>query len=140
MEDRSPWLAPHRFKSGSAWTGNAGGRPKGFTALLKELMSKRELCGQPTPGDRTVEECLVEAFVSHAIKGSPSHMAEIWARLEGRVGEAAIQEAMSRTIYEIVSNNRDRLEPQPNGQPGNDGKPGEVEKPPEQPGDEQQPL
>ena len=39
------------FKPGAEWNGNAGGRPKGFRRLLRDIMTRRELCGEPVPAD-----------------------------------------------------------------------------------------
>jgi hypothetical protein len=105
-------------------SGNPGGRPKGLTRLLKEILSKRELCGSPCPGGRTVEECLIEATLKYAINGSGPHLQEIWARLEGKAGESSLESTMQRVVYEIVANGRDRPIEQP---ADDDGEPGEPE-------------
>jgi len=95
------------FGKGAAWNGNAGGRPKGFTRLLKELMTQRELCGVEVPGGRTVEQALVEAAVMQAIKGNASILAQIWDRLEGPVKDRLAEDVARNITFEIVHNNRD---------------------------------
>ncbi len=96
-----------RFKSGAEWTGNPSGKPKGFSRLLRDLMTKSELCGEPVPGGRTVEQALVEAAVSHAIRGNAAILAQIIDRLEGPVRDRVADELNRRVTFEIIPNNRD---------------------------------
>jgi hypothetical protein len=90
-------------------SGNPGGRPKGFTRLLRDLMSKKELCGEPVPGGRTVEQALVEAAVLHAIKGNASILNQIIDRLEGPVRDRLADELAKSVIFEIIDNHRDTV-------------------------------
>jgi hypothetical protein len=55
---------------------------------LRELLAQRELGGVPLPGNKTVEDLLIESTVKHAIKGSPGHLQQIWDRLEGKTPTA----------------------------------------------------
>jgi hypothetical protein len=89
-------------------SGNPGGRPKGFTRLLRELMSKTELCGEILPGGRTVEQALVEAAALHAIKGNASILNQIIERLEGPVRDRLADEIAKSVVFEIIPNGRER--------------------------------
>jgi hypothetical protein len=41
-----------------------------LTTLIRRVLKARTLCGEPTPGNRTVARCLAEAMVAHAIRGN----------------------------------------------------------------------
>jgi hypothetical protein len=105
-------------------SGNPNGRPKGFRRLLRDIMTRRELCGEPVPGGRTVEEALAEAAVKHAIKGNPSILAQVLDRYDGPASQAALEAAIGRVTFEIVSNGRD--DPPKLGEDGDNEKSGEI--------------
>jgi hypothetical protein len=112
------------FKSGAEWTGNAGGRPKGFRRLLRELMTKRELCGQEVPRGMTVEEALAEAVVMHAIKGNATALTQVLDRYDGPASASALEAAIGRVVFEIVPNHRDETPKLGSG--GEDDKSGDI--------------
>lgn len=82
MDPRYPNLKP--------WKPGQSGNPRGrkatsLTRLLRDAMAKAELCGQPTPGGKPVDEVFVEACIAHAIQGHATFAGQIWDRMEGRV-------------------------------------------------------
>jgi hypothetical protein len=115
------WLVPYQFKPGQS--GNPKGRPKGrtLTDLMSALLDAHELCGEPTPGGRTVGQVLVESWVSHAVKrGDAALIREILDRVEGKIVPAPPGPVV--TLIDIPDDEPD-VEPRPDpevegGMPG----------------------
>jgi hypothetical protein len=92
-------------------SGNPNGRPKGptVTTLIRRILEARELCGEPTPGNRTVAECLAEVMVKHAIRGSATHLKMLLDRVEGPVRPRMLEsERPENVVIYIPDNGRDR--------------------------------
>ena len=106
-------------------SGNPGGKLRGFNRILKELLSKRELNGEPCPGGRTVEECLAEATLLRAIKGDNNCLVQVLDRIYGPKGSIETSDGQ-RVVFEIIENNRDRA-PEIEAKPGADGSAGSTD-------------
>jgi hypothetical protein len=88
-------------------SGNPSGRLRGFNRILRDLLSKRELNGEPCPGGRTVEECLAEATLMRAIKGDNACLIQVLDRIYGPRGSIETSDG-ARVVFEIIPNGRER--------------------------------
>lgn len=86
----SPWLKPYHFQPGQS--GNPAGRPKG-TGLTDMLISA---LGEEEDG-KTAGRRLVDAAVSHALRGD----FRFWDRIYDRV-EGPIRQQLDQTIQRIA--------------------------------------
>ncbi len=91
-------------------SGNPNGRPKGptLTTLLRRILEATELCGEPTPGNRTVADCLAEAMIVHAIRGNVGYLKVILDRVEGPVRHGDAPPADDNVVVYVPDNGRER--------------------------------
>lgn len=91
-----------RFKPGQS--GNPGGRPKGrsLTAILRQALDGKELCGQEVPNGWTVGDLLINAMLKYAVKGDASLIKEAFNRTDGKIPDKIDLTGQQRIIVEYV--------------------------------------